>query len=26
MEPPRARTGRPYQCPTRSWERTGRGR
>ena len=26
MEPPRARTGRPYQCPTRSWERAGRGR
>jgi hypothetical protein len=26
MEPPRARTGRPYQCPTRSCDRTGRGR
>lgn len=26
MEPPRARTGRPYQCPTRSCERAGRGR
>jgi hypothetical protein len=26
MEPPRARTGRPYQCPTRSFERAGRGR
>jgi hypothetical protein len=26
MEPPRARTGRPYPCPTRSWERAGRGR
>jgi hypothetical protein len=26
MEPPRARTGRPCQCPTRSCERAGRGR
>ena len=26
MEPPRARTGRPYQRPTRSCERAGRGR
>jgi hypothetical protein len=26
MEPPRARTGRPYQHPTRSCERAGRGR
>lgn len=26
MEPPRARTGRPYQRPTRSGERAGRGR
>jgi hypothetical protein len=26
MEPPRARTGRPYQCPTRSSGRAGRGR
>jgi hypothetical protein len=26
MEPPRARTGRPYQCPTRSCGRAGRGR
>lgn len=26
MEPPRARTGRPYQHPTRSCERVGRGR
>ena len=26
MEPPRARTGRPYQCSTRSCERAGRGR
>jgi hypothetical protein len=26
MEPPRARTGRPYQCPTRSCERAGRER
>ena len=26
MEPPRARTGRPHQCPTRSCERAGRGR
>ena len=26
MEPPRARTRRPYQCPTRSCERAGRGR
>jgi hypothetical protein len=26
MEPPRARTGRPYQCPTRNCDRTGRGR
>jgi len=25
-EPPRARTGRPYQRPTRSSERSGRGR
>ena len=26
MEPPRARTGRPYQCPTRSCDRDGQGR
>jgi hypothetical protein len=26
MEPPRARTGRPYQRPSRSCERAGRGR
>jgi len=26
MEPPGARTGRPYQRPTRSCERAGRGR
>lgn len=26
MEPPRARTGRPYPRPTRSGERAGRGR
>jgi hypothetical protein len=26
MEPPRARTGRPYRRPTRSRERAGRGR
>jgi len=26
MEPPRARTGRPYRRPTRSCGRTGRGR
>jgi hypothetical protein len=26
MEPPRARTGRPYQRPTRSCARAGRGR
>ena len=26
MEPPRARTGRPYRCPTRSCERAGRER
>jgi hypothetical protein len=26
MEPPRARTGRPYPCPTRRSERAGRGR
>ena len=26
METPRARTGRPYQCPTRSCARTGWGR
>jgi hypothetical protein len=26
MEPPRARTGRPWQCPTRSRGRAGRAR
>ena len=26
MGPPRARTGRPYQCSTQSCERAGRGR
>jgi hypothetical protein len=26
MEPPRARTGRPYRHPTRSRELAGRGR
>jgi hypothetical protein len=26
MEPPRARTGRPCQCPTRSCDRAGRER